>query len=45
MRQAAASIVLILWAAAVHAQSTSASVAGRVTDASGAVIVDARITP
>jgi hypothetical protein len=43
MRQAIASIVLILNASVIHAQSTSASVAGRVTDSSGAVIVDASI--
>ena len=45
MRQAIAALVLLLSSAsALHAQSTFASLAGRVTDPSNAVIVDATIS-
>ncbi|HWO39136.1 MAG TPA: carboxypeptidase regulatory-like domain-containing protein, partial [Candidatus Acidoferrum sp.] len=43
-RTAQTTIVLIPWlAGALHAQSTSASLTGRVTDLSAAVIVDAKV--
>ena len=44
MRHAIALVLLLSSASVLHAQSTSASLAGRVTDPSNAVIVDATIT-
>ena len=37
-------LYLVLSTDVLHAQSTNASLAGRVTDPSNAVIVDARVT-